>query len=65
MTYGQPSHRLEHSGKKRLPRNDFMGGVYQEIVNKVQNELIDMPTSIDQEIPIYQKEQALYSQRRV
>ena len=30
-----------------------MGGVYQDIVKKVQGELNEMPASLDQEIPIY------------
>ena len=41
-----------------------MGEVYKGIVNKVQNELNEMPASLDQEIPIYQREQALYFKRK-
>ena len=53
MTYGKASNdgRGEGEGalgKKRVGnRNDFMGQVYSDLANNIQNELTEMPIPIN------------------
>ena len=52
-------------GKKRIGgRNDFMGNVYQELETTIQKELVDMPITIKQQLPIINREEALYPASR-
>ena len=70
MRYGKPSNdgRTEGEGalgKKRIGgRNDFMGNVYQQLESNIHKELVDMPITIQQQLPILNREEALYPASR-